>query len=30
MVTGRIGLEDIPAAFDAMVQGRGGRELVVF
>ncbi|MER5746710.1 zinc-binding dehydrogenase [Streptomyces sp. NPDC002225] len=30
MVTGRIGLEDIPAAFDAMLAGRGGRALVVF
>ncbi|NLU69023.1 Zn-dependent alcohol dehydrogenase [Streptomyces sp. HNM0574] len=30
MVTERIGLEDIPAAFDAMLAGRGGRALVVF
>ncbi|KAF4405647.1 MULTISPECIES: zinc-binding dehydrogenase [Streptomyces] len=30
MVTDRIGLEDVPAAFDAMVAGRGGRALVVF
>jgi S-(hydroxymethyl)glutathione dehydrogenase/alcohol dehydrogenase len=30
MVTGRIGLDGIPAAFDAMLEGRGGRALVVF
>ncbi|OEU89296.1 alcohol dehydrogenase [Streptomyces abyssalis] len=30
LVTERIGLEDIPAAFDAMLAGRGGRALVVF
>ncbi|UNO42922.1 Zn-dependent alcohol dehydrogenase [Streptomyces sp. MST-110588] len=30
LVTERIGLEDIPAAFDAMRAGRGGRALVVF
>jgi S-(hydroxymethyl)glutathione dehydrogenase/alcohol dehydrogenase len=30
MVTERIGLEGIPAAFDAMLAGRGGRSLVVF
>ncbi|MET9295474.1 zinc-binding dehydrogenase [Streptomyces sp. NPDC003077] len=30
MVTERIGLEGIPAAFDAMVAGKGGRALVVF
>ncbi|MFB6817758.1 Zn-dependent alcohol dehydrogenase [Streptomyces sp. NPDC056347] len=30
MVTGRIGLEDIPAAFDDMRAGRGGRALVTF
>ncbi|MDT3397500.1 zinc-binding dehydrogenase [Streptomyces sp. B1866] len=30
MVTERIGLEGIPAAFDAMLAGRGGRALVVF
>ncbi|MGW8381087.1 Zn-dependent alcohol dehydrogenase [Streptomyces sp. ODS28] len=30
LVTDRIGLEDIPAAFDAMRAGRGGRSLVVF
>lgn len=30
MVTGHIGLDDIPAAFDAMLAGRGGRALVVF
>ncbi|MET7763324.1 Zn-dependent alcohol dehydrogenase [Streptomyces sp. NPDC005393] len=30
MVTERIGLDGIPAAFDAMLQGRGGRALVVF
>lgn len=29
MVTARIGLEDIPAAFEAMLAGRGGRALVV-
>ncbi len=29
LVTERIGLEDIPAAFDAMLAGRGGRALVV-
>ncbi|WP_326696727.1 zinc-binding dehydrogenase [Streptomyces sp. NBC_01754] len=30
MVTERIGLEGIPAAFENMVAGRGGRALVVF
>jgi S-(hydroxymethyl)glutathione dehydrogenase / alcohol dehydrogenase len=30
MVTARVGLADIPAAFDAMLNGRGGRTLVVF
>lgn len=30
MVTDRIGLEQIPAAFEAMTAGRGGRALVVF
>lgn len=30
MVTDRIGLDDIPAAFEAMTAGRGGRALVVF
>ncbi|GAA1887751.1 zinc-binding dehydrogenase [Streptantibioticus ferralitis] len=30
MVTERIGLDGIPAAFDAMLAGRGGRALVVF
>ncbi|MEU8569758.1 Zn-dependent alcohol dehydrogenase [Streptomyces pathocidini] len=30
MVTDRIGLDAIPAAFDAMLAGRGGRTLVVF
>ncbi|MET8677439.1 Zn-dependent alcohol dehydrogenase [Streptomyces sp. NPDC004647] len=30
MVTDRIGLDGIPAAFDAMLAGRGGRALVVF
>ncbi|WP_225845807.1 zinc-binding dehydrogenase [Streptomyces sp. HPF1205] len=30
MVTDRIGLEEIPAAFEAMTAGRGGRALVVF
>ncbi|MET7937942.1 Zn-dependent alcohol dehydrogenase [Streptomyces sp. NPDC005322] len=30
MVTERIGLDGIPAAFDAMLQGKGGRALVVF
>lgn len=30
LVTDRIGLDDIPAAFDAMLAGRGGRALVVF
>ncbi|MGP4001496.1 Zn-dependent alcohol dehydrogenase [Streptomyces sp. 8N706] len=30
MVTDRITLEGIPAAFDAMLAGRGGRTLVVF
>ncbi|MCQ4041762.1 zinc-binding dehydrogenase [Streptantibioticus rubrisoli] len=30
MVTDRIGLDGIPEAFDAMLQGRGGRALVVF
>ncbi|MEV6314879.1 zinc-binding dehydrogenase [Streptomyces sp. NPDC051776] len=30
MVTERIGLDGIPAAFDAMLAGRGGRTLVVF
>lgn len=30
LVTDRIGLADVPAAFDAMRAGRGGRSLVVF
>ncbi|WP_328539605.1 Zn-dependent alcohol dehydrogenase [Streptomyces sp. NBC_00344] len=30
MVTEHIGLEDIPAAFDNMIAGKGGRALVVF
>ncbi|TVL90575.1 zinc-binding dehydrogenase [Streptomyces sp. SAJ15] len=30
MVTERIGLDGIPAAFEAMLAGRGGRALVVF
>ncbi|WP_329458569.1 zinc-binding dehydrogenase [Streptomyces sp. NBC_01497] len=30
MVTDRITLDDIPAAFEAMLAGRGGRALVVF
>jgi S-(hydroxymethyl)glutathione dehydrogenase/alcohol dehydrogenase len=30
MVTERIGLDGIPAAFDAMLAGRGGRALVIF
>ncbi|MCG7527970.1 Zn-dependent alcohol dehydrogenase [Streptomyces sp. OfavH-34-F] len=30
MVTERIGLDGIPAAFDRMIAGRGGRALVVF
>ncbi|WP_433888565.1 zinc-binding dehydrogenase [Streptomyces sp. CA-111067] len=30
MVTDRIGLDGIPAAFEAMTAGRGGRALVVF
>lgn len=30
LVTGRIGLDGIPAAFEAMLAGRGGRALVVF
>lgn len=30
LVTERIGLADIPAAFDAMVAGKGGRALIVF
>jgi S-(hydroxymethyl)glutathione dehydrogenase/alcohol dehydrogenase len=30
LVTDRITLEDIPAAFDAMLAGKGGRALVVF
>ncbi|WP_263173499.1 zinc-binding dehydrogenase [Streptomyces sp. SCSIO ZS0520] len=30
LVTERIGLADIPAAFDRMVAGKGGRALVVF
>ncbi|MGW1378761.1 Zn-dependent alcohol dehydrogenase [Streptomyces sp. NPDC002446] len=30
LVTDRIGLDDIPAAFEAMVAGKGGRALVVF
>jgi S-(hydroxymethyl)glutathione dehydrogenase/alcohol dehydrogenase len=30
LVTDRIGLEDVPAAFEAMLAGRGGRALVVF
>lgn len=30
LVTERIGLADIPAAFEAMLEGRGGRALVIF
>lgn len=30
LVTERIGLADIPTAFEAMLQGRGGRALVIF
>ncbi|MEU9333670.1 Zn-dependent alcohol dehydrogenase [Streptomyces sp. NPDC048290] len=30
LVTSRIGLEDIPAAFEDMARGRGGRALVTF
>ncbi|WP_030622893.1 Zn-dependent alcohol dehydrogenase [Streptomyces sclerotialus] len=30
LVTERIGLEGIPAAFDAMLAGKGGRALIVF
>lgn len=30
LVTDRIGLEDIPAAFETMLAGKGGRSLVVF
>ncbi|ARZ70903.1 alcohol dehydrogenase [Streptomyces albireticuli] len=30
LVTDRIGLDGVPAAFDAMLAGRGGRSLVVF
>ncbi|EME99523.1 Zn-dependent alcohol dehydrogenase [Streptomyces mobaraensis NBRC 13819 = DSM 40847] len=30
LITRRIGLDDIPDAFDAMLAGRGGRSLVVF
>ncbi|WEV24640.1 Zn-dependent alcohol dehydrogenase [Streptomyces sp. 71268] len=30
LITDRIGLEGIPAAFDAMLAGRGGRALIVF
>ncbi|MFP8941437.1 Zn-dependent alcohol dehydrogenase [Streptomyces fenghuangensis] len=30
LVTDRIGLEEVPAAFEAMLAGRGGRALVVF
>ncbi|GJF34220.1 alcohol dehydrogenase [Kitasatospora sp. NE20-6] len=30
LITDRIGLEDIPAAFERMAAGRGGRSLVVF
>lgn len=30
LVTGRIGLDGIPAAFEEMLAGRGGRALVVF
>ncbi|MFG2297437.1 zinc-binding dehydrogenase [Streptomyces sp. NPDC048603] len=30
LITDRIGLKDIPAAFEAMLAGRGGRSLVVF
>ncbi|WP_330456896.1 Zn-dependent alcohol dehydrogenase [Streptomyces sp. NBC_00820] len=30
LVTERIGLEDIPAAFDNMLAGKGGRALVIF
>ncbi|MCQ9133500.1 MULTISPECIES: zinc-binding dehydrogenase [Streptomyces] len=30
LVTDRIGLEDIPAAFESMLAGKGGRALVIF
>ncbi|MER6787203.1 Zn-dependent alcohol dehydrogenase [Streptomyces sp. NPDC000658] len=30
LVTERVGLEDIPAAFDNMLAGKGGRALVIF
>ncbi len=30
LVTDRITLDGIPAAFDAMIAGKGGRSLVVF
>ncbi len=30
LITDRIGLDGIPAAFDAMLAGRGGRALIVF
>ena len=30
LVTDRIGLDDVPAAFERMASGRGGRSLVVF
>ncbi|WP_328724780.1 Zn-dependent alcohol dehydrogenase [Streptomyces sp. NBC_00259] len=30
LITGRIGLDGIPAAFEAMLAGKGGRALVVF
>jgi S-(hydroxymethyl)glutathione dehydrogenase/alcohol dehydrogenase len=30
LVTGRVGLDGIPDAFDAMVAGKGGRTLIVF
>lgn len=30
LVTDRIGLEDVPAAFERMAAGRGGRSLIVF
>ena len=30
LVTDRIGLDDVPAAFDRMASGQGGRSLVVF
>jgi S-(hydroxymethyl)glutathione dehydrogenase/alcohol dehydrogenase len=30
MVTERIALDGIPAAFDNMIAGKGGRALVVF